>query len=148
MNTQKIMFLLEDNKVLIENLEEIFREDGFVVKCFQSEKSFRDFIQLVTPSDHPSIIVLDIMMPLAELTLENFELYADKLEPSKSAGLRIAKDIKLGKYPAIKGVPLVFYTILNREDFKREAANLGIRYFVKGEDPIDTLRRYILKLTE
>lgn len=153
MKNPKVLFLLEDDEVLIKALEEVFRLDGFEVHSFTTETEFRSAL---SGPLRPSVIVLDIMVPVARLTRENYDRVTKEaeevkrqLEPAMSAGMRITRDLKkTDMYLSVKGVPIVFYTILNRDEYKMEAANLGVRYFVKGEHIVELLREFIIRITK
>lgn len=140
MNKQKIILLVEDDAILRNILKEKLQSYGFQVEICVNEKECRE---LFGSDIKPDIIVFDLMVPISPLTQKDFEFTRNNIQngfkPAINTGLRLIKDIKHGKYARLRYTPLLIYSILVKEDLKREAENFNVRYFVKGVDTIGSL---------
>jgi len=152
MTQSKTVFILEDDEMIRGSVVSALNNAGFETCCYSNEVDFRS--ALAEPNTSPNVIILDIMAPIGRLTKDSYERtkahYAnlgDELPPAKKTGLRIAHDIKTSdQFIGLKGTPIVIYSILKEDSFREEASNLGIVYFVKGENELQDLVNHVIKV--
>lgn len=106
-----ILFLVEDDVLMVRMYEKIFRLNGYdITMAFNGEEAIA---KLETMKTLPTLILLDIMMP-------------------KESGFGVLKHIK--QNPKLKDVPVVVLTNLAGEDDAKKALELGaVLYLVKSQ---------------
>jgi DNA-binding response OmpR family regulator len=145
MNNKLLVYVLEDDKMLGEQLQLELKKHGFATEIASTEKECR---ALLDRPSKPSAIIVDIMIPVERMTREALEaLQEDDIKPAASTGLRLIRDIREGKYDELISVPLFVYTILENNEIKALESKFRIKCFLKDrvsiEDLVDSLERLI-----
>jgi CheY-like chemotaxis protein len=117
------------------------------IRRIETEHEFRSHLVDI-PQDPPDVIVLDIMLrwtdPAPDMPLWPEDVEA---EGPNRAGFR-CKEI-LARDVITKNIPVILYTVLEREDIAHEFARLlvGDINYVRKDDEFESLIREIRRLT-
>ncbi len=120
---KKVVFIVEDDPVLLKMYTEKFTFEGFkVLNARDGEEALK-----IATSEKVDVILLDIMLPRMSGT--------DFLE-------------KLRQTPEGKEIPVVALTNLAEEDERQKALKLGVeQYLVKAmktpEEVVETVKNYL-----
>ncbi len=114
MSAQKIA-LIEDDKILSDALYEGLKQEGFeVLRAFDGEEGLS-----LVEREKPLLVLLNIILP-------------------KMDGLAVARKMKSN--PAIKDIPIIILTQLDRLDPVSDAIESGIYdYYVKSDFSVDKI---------
>lgn len=129
-----MILLADDDRTLVSHLLEKLQSSGLTARWCKNEK---ECVEALSSSEKLELIVVDIMMPLIPLTKEEIASFdfgtSNTLESSSSTGMRLIRDIRGGKYPSARRADIIIYSIVEKEEYKREAEELGIPYCIKSE---------------
>jgi CheY-like chemotaxis protein len=147
MDNKKVIFILEDDAIILDALNDWLSEE-YKVMTFSNGLEFRDAL---IGDVIPDLFILDIMVPIAKLTRENYEQIVNnatvQLETAMSTGLRIAREIRSGEInPLVRDKPLIFFTVRDKEINGGETSKLGAHYFLKGVDEMGKLIEFIRRI--
>ncbi len=108
---KKIIYIAEDDVLMIRIYERLFKMSGFEVEiAADGEEAIQKLKSLKEP---PSLFILDIMMP-------------------KLSGFDVLAFIKQNQ--VLKSVPVVMFTNLSSEDDAKKSADMGaLLYLIKSE---------------
>lgn len=78
----KRVLIVEDERDLLDSLQEFFEDEGFTV---QTAANGAEALSLLEANDLPSVVLLDLMMPV----LDGNELYARMRADPRLAGIPV-----------------------------------------------------------
>ncbi len=81
MDSDEYVLLVEDDADISEAVEAILREENFNIKCVSNGKEALDFLQ--STEKNPSLILLDIMMPI----MNGYEFRELQLQDAKISNI-------------------------------------------------------------
>ena len=136
--------LLEDDSIQQAAIK-VWLQEAFPkasIQLFSNESSFCAWLETETTA--PDLAILDVMVRWSDPGSERPEEPEDvQQEGSALAGIRCA--MRLRQIPLKAKVPVIFYTVFNREDFVSDIGKLGL-LLTKSSDPkplIEAARRLI-----
>jgi DNA-binding response OmpR family regulator len=121
METERKIFIIEDDANLLYGLESQFGADEFEVETSQGDEELEELLSTLKDFD-PNYIILDLILP----KLDGFEIIK-----------RIKDD------PEINDRPIFIFTDLSDEDSRNRSLELGADYyFIKEEfDPYEFVEK-------
>jgi CheY-like chemotaxis protein len=128
---------------ILEDFEEAF--PGAKIETICTESEFRDRLPHFR-SDRPDILVIDVMLRWSDPQPNSPRPPQDVAEEGYyRAGLRCAQLVSQDQ--ELRSIPVVLYTILERDEIRREGHPLGdnVFYVRKGVD-VDSLIRLVQRL--
>lgn len=135
------VLLVEDDYIqedmITETLERTFT--GIKVEKIRTEAEFYDGIDRIA-SKPPDVVVMDVMLRWTD-PAPNMPTPPDKVQQEgyPRAGLRCAD--MLAKRDETKNIPVILFTVLNREDLELPKTNNSILYVSKESDLDELINR-------
>jgi CheY-like chemotaxis protein len=131
--------LLESKELAHASLQRIPNEKYFHewIKCIKTESAFRDAFENIA-TDKPGVIIIDMMLRWADPS-PTIAPPPDEVEREGfyRAGLRCVKLLTTDE--RTKSIPVIFYSILEHEDFKNELPDNCV-YLAKDFDKHNLIR--------
>jgi CheY-like chemotaxis protein len=104
------ILIVDDDAEDVDTFKEAFREAGFWKKIvsFKNGIELLEYLLAMTSIEYPSLILLDLNMPLVD-------------------GWKVLREIKRYKY--LNGIPIVIFTVSTSEKDRKTCYELGANLF-------------------
>ncbi len=143
----KIVLIIEDDDYFQHGLIEEFNKNE--IECISAMTEVDAENELLS-NNFLSAVIIDVMVPVVNLTMENYEKIQEEfkagkrpLNSAKETGIRIVNDLINGVYPNHVGVPLYVFSILDKKDVEMKVKNLGANYLKKDTDGIEAIVKMV-----
>lgn len=123
MPAQKVILLIEDESPAVYAIEKYFTNAGYkIITAFSAQEGLKLALE-----NHPSVIILDILMPA-------------------QSGLEILDELRKDEWG--KNAKVIVFSNVSSEDYKATARKYGVEnYLVKTETSLKDLENVVQKIT-